>query len=1026
MTINLWFGDHGTSFVCETVAADAAGNFRIGGLWAGDKYEVRVSAADYEMRGTQAIEGTVGGTIDFGKIALRSIGGVVAGKVVDSSGKPLADVRVFNCGDAPAPLETRSDDAGKFRLAGLRKGTVYVSAEKDGYRFSGVRTSCSATDAVVTMLRSDQPPPKWSAPPPPANEAEQRQIAARKVLELLATAKDQYIKERARAQLTALDAGQKAKSERPPAAKSSPPAPPKKNDIYSVAEEDVDEALSMVPQDQNQAYQQLKSLAEHFAGSDREKALRFVAEATVRARNLDDPRRVLTLAELGALASRLGNNQGGAKLAREAADMAGKWVLTEQREWQLASLAKTIAPVDLASALDLAKKIRKERRSSCLADVAMALDDVTKAESVLKEVDGWNAGRARGRLAFRIAAAQPAEAIRLVENIPSDYGREELTKAAAFGWLATAIAPKDPKLAHRLIDRAFAIRLHLSDPTQYLAGERGGAAGTAGRPGQDDRLSRHAERDLPRDGHPAYGEEHVEPRGRARIQRGDGPLPGTGRPTAGQGDIAGGRTRQRRARRGLLRHRGSRLAESVGLGRSGVYGGTGRAATGRRQGRKREAIAVVRRPGSDRIVERQPQRPAEASFAGLSQRLFPVRKVSDMGAAFLLAALCMAVDAPATPAAFDFKDATTHGGRSVQHYRAVEFRNVPVRPLKTEHKFPAGTLYGVVRVGPNFDTALTIVWAAKAPGAAELWLDANGDGRLADDERHAMSGRQMEIPATFTAQLGPKPRKVARTLLFRRSSLGDGLRYSVRGYMQGRLDLGGTKYATLLVDGNANGCFDTVGQDRVWIDLNRDGCFDPLVEQFPLGKIITRGSDVYVVRSDATASAVVARLRSAGQGKLRLVLAKKPPAAAKVTAELISDLGELVVIDKLDEATAVPFGDYRLSSLKLEAADSTGQLWTYNFDSRTNRNYSVPTGHETTVTLLREVAMKVSLRSGGQRVGAGETVAIQPELIADGSLYLSRCTVGKDADRQQAEGNAEILLLGPDGKVVSRGLTGFS
>ena len=113
--------------------------------------------------------------------------------------------------------------------------------------------------------------------------------------------------------------------------------------------------------------------------------------------------------------------------------------------------------------------------------------------------------------------------------------------------------------------------------------------------------------------------------------------------------------------------------------------------------------------------------------------------------------------------------------------------------------------------------------------------------------------------------------------MFRRSALGDGLRYTVRGYMQGRLNLGGKKYATLLIDGNANGCFDTVGQDRVWIDLNQDGRFDPLTEQFPLGKPITHGGDVYVVRSDASASAVVANLRSAGQGKLRLTLAKKPP-----------------------------------------------------------------------------------------------------------------------------------------------------
>ncbi len=471
LIINLWFGDHGTSFGCETGTTDAAGKFQIGGLWAGDSYEIRASATGCETRGTKSITATVGGTIDFGKIALRSISGVVQGKVVDSSGKPLAGVHVFNSGDAPTPIDTRSGADGKFRLAGLRKGTVYVSAEKDGYRFSGLKTAAGVSDAVLKMLRSEEPPPKWSTPPVLADESQQRAAAARRILKLLVTVNDGYMQGWARGRLAALDA-QEAEKKKPPAAKNSAAPRPKRNDIYSAAEEDIDEALSMVPQDPGQACRQLKGLAEHFAGSDREKSLRFVAEAIVRARNLDDPQRVLSLAELGALAVQLGDSPGGEKLVREAAGMAGKWAATEQREWQIAALAKTMARVDCAAALDMTKKIRKERRGSCLADIAVDLDDVSKVEAILRDCDGWHAGRARGRVAFRIAADRPADAVKLVEGMPADYGREELTKAAAFGWLATRIAAKDPKLAHKLIDRAYAIRFHLSDPTQYLAGER--------------------------------------------------------------------------------------------------------------------------------------------------------------------------------------------------------------------------------------------------------------------------------------------------------------------------------------------------------------------------------------------------------------------------------------------------------------------------------------------------------------------------------------------------------------------------
>ena len=242
----------------------------------------------------------------------------------------------------------------------------------------------------------------------------------------------------------------------------------------------------------------------------------------------------------------------------------------------------------------------------------------------------------------------------------------------------------------------------------------------------------------------------------------------------------------------------------------------------------------------------------------------------------------------------------------------------------------------MVPVGPAQETALTIVWLPKAAGGGELWLDANGDGRLTDDERHVMPGRELKIPATITIQLKPERKQVNRTLVFRRSALGDGLRYTVRGYMQGRVSLGGKQYATLLIDGNANGCFDTIGQDRVWVDLDQDGHFDPLTEQFPLGKPIAHHGETYVIRSDAAASAVVANLRSEGQGKVRLVLAKKP-AAAGISAELVSDLGESVCIDKLDVAAPVPFGEYRLSSLQVAVPDACGQKWTYNFYSEEAR-----------------------------------------------------------------------------------------
>jgi hypothetical protein len=396
----------------------------------------------------------------------------------------------------------------------------------------------------------------------------------------------------------------------------------------------------------------------------------------------------------------------------------------------------------------------------------------------------------------------------------------------------------------------------------------------------------------------------------------------------------------------------------------------------------------------------------------------------------LLSALLLgAGDKPAIPAAaFEFVDADHFEGRSVAQYRAIEFRDKPARPLSADFKAEPGMLYGLVPVGPRPETALMIVWCPKAAGGPVLWLDADGDGRFSPGERHLMPGRTLEVPATITVQLEPTRNQVKRTLLFRRSALGDGLRYAVRGFARGTLSLGKTRHAALLIDGNADGCFDTVGQDRVWIDLDGDGHFDPFTEQFLLGKPITKDGEVYLVRSDPLAAAVQVNQRSADRGKLRLELAVKPDRPAKVSAELVSDLGELVSIDKLGEAADVPVGKYSLSWLKLEMTDSASQSWTYSFYRDKGKDYEVRSGRETPVSLMAGLVLKVEMDTEryGRTPAPGDTVVVSPRLVADGSLYLSSCTIGKGETASSAEASAEIALLSLEGKIISRGITGFS
>jgi hypothetical protein len=387
----------------------------------------------------------------------------------------------------------------------------------------------------------------------------------------------------------------------------------------------------------------------------------------------------------------------------------------------------------------------------------------------------------------------------------------------------------------------------------------------------------------------------------------------------------------------------------------------------------------------------------------------------------LFLAACGATANPvAAPVALEYKDSATYEGRPVAQYQAIEFRETPNRPLQldSKEKLPAGVRYGALQLGPSKETALVIVWAPKAADGAWLQLFSNADGKPLGS-RHKLAGKNLELPATVTVATKPAPVRAERTLLFRRSAKGDGLRYAVRGYAQGRLKLGDKDYAALLIDGNADGMLDTVGHDRLWIDLDGDGHFDLLMEQYPLGKAITHKGDIFVVRSDPLAAAVVVNQRNIGDGKLRLALARKHEKPSKVSIEMISDIGEFVSVDKLDEFVPVPYGEYHIGSLSLEVCDAAGKNWTYSFYAEGSREYAAPLNCETTITLMKELKMNVATEVG-DTVKPGATIQVTPNLIADGALSLSRCSGGSGD-----EGKAEVLLLGPDGKQLHRSVDGF-
>lgn len=391
-----------------------------------------------------------------------------------------------------------------------------------------------------------------------------------------------------------------------------------------------------------------------------------------------------------------------------------------------------------------------------------------------------------------------------------------------------------------------------------------------------------------------------------------------------------------------------------------------------------------------------------------------------------LLALCAPADGEAVSTAFEFRDAVKCEDRSLLFFRQIELHEQPVKPLAGESPTARGAAYGQLAVGPTPETALAVIWHAKAGDAPTLCFDANGDGNLTADERHVVSGRQICLPATVTVQIKPAVKRVSRTIVFRRPLLGSGLQYAVQGYAVGKLDFNSREHAVLLVDGDADGRLNSVGRDRVWIDLNRDDRFDGLSEQFPMGRPIIVAGNVYLVRSDPLATAVSASLRPSGEGQVRLALAQrwKP---VRFSAYLVSHLGELVTVDRANAPVPVPEGTFHIGSVRLELTDDSGVSWTYGFGDLEEKLFDVRPGQETNVSLLESPEMSLRLQLRGPSVRPGDQVLAVPRVTADGgTFHLVDCT-RRDADSSATkESKAKIRLLDPEGKVVSQTSSGFA
>jgi hypothetical protein len=348
--------------------------------------------------------------------------------------------------------------------------------------------------------------------------------------------------------------------------------------------------------------------------------------------------------------------------------------------------------------------------------------------------------------------------------------------------------------------------------------------------------------------------------------------------------------------------------------------------------------------------------------------------------------LAAALAAP-PDAGWKFVDESTHDGRTVVSFRSVDLSGTPSRPLHADDKPPAGSRFGSVAIGPGSRIRLAVVWHASTN---TLWFDADGDGRFSAAERVTLVGSKpfeaiVSIPFGGTA-------KQSRTVIIRKR--GEGLAWAVRGYTIGSVAIAGKSVAAMLTDGDANGCFDDAGSDRIWLDLDRNGKFDALTEQFPLGKTISVAGAAVLIRPQPNGLGATVHERPKETGTLIAnVLSFSKSDLIDFRATYVSEFGELIVLRNAGEAAAMPAGKYRLQSLTFRLAGLDGHLWSYVFLSTgIGGDVEVLQGRETTHRLLEELKLVIEA-DPASKAKPGESVTARPDVMANG-LFLSKCEIG--------------------------------
>jgi hypothetical protein len=394
-------------------------------LFAGSTYRVAIRAPGMEPILSDWI------TIDekprvLLPILLRPLR-TMSGRVVDQQGMPVAGVEVFQAGDGPERTATKTDADGRFALGGFCQGPVFLFARGEPFRFHGQLIKPGDQDIVVKLTRTNEKPPRemrMLADPIPREES--RALARR----LLAPYWAAY--------------ATKDDGEKPAALRSLLMADPlgvlrklEHGDIANVREQSlfrhgVAHWLARSDPAQAEAVAEsidapgllgtaLLTVADALPETQRDRKLALLDRLALDAKAVADPTgRLYRMSHVAERWLELGEREKAQKLFAEEFKLV-KQIANAPRPAMKGPIAAFLAPFDLPAAMSIA--------------TGFPADGTYTRNGILRYI------------AFGLAADNPAEAERVLRQIPPDPRRD---------WLHPMIARKmatvDPVRARTLTD----------------------------------------------------------------------------------------------------------------------------------------------------------------------------------------------------------------------------------------------------------------------------------------------------------------------------------------------------------------------------------------------------------------------------------------------------------------------------------------------------------------------------------------------------------------------------------------------